>query len=51
VAADSHMDGKAGASEVWTGTELIVWGGTVPVGGSSRSVEIKSANDGRRYVP
>jgi hypothetical protein len=45
------MDGKAGASEVWTGTELIVWGGTVPVGGSSRSVEIKSANDGRRYVP
>ena len=36
---------------VWTGSELVVWGGTVPTGGSSRTVEIKSADDGQRYVP
>jgi N-acetylneuraminic acid mutarotase len=39
------------ADGVWTGHEFIVWGGIVPVGGSSRNVEIKSAADGRRYVP
>jgi hypothetical protein len=43
--------GRLVGAEVWTGDQLIVWGGTVPTGGSSRSVEIKSAEDGQRYVP
>jgi hypothetical protein len=43
--------GRLVTSDVWTGKELVVWGGIVPIGGSSRTVEIKSADDGQRYVP
>ena len=39
-----------GAAE-WTGREMVVWGGTLPTGTPGRTVEIKSADDGRRYVP
>jgi hypothetical protein len=39
------------ADSVWTGREMIVWGGIVPVAGGSQLAEIKSTNEGRRYVP
>lgn len=43
--------GRLVGPEVWTGKELVVWGGIVPTGGSSKTVEIKSADDGQRYTP
>jgi hypothetical protein len=38
-------------SAVWTGREMLVWGGIVPTGTAGPSVEIRSAADGRRFVP
>jgi len=43
--------GRFVASDHWTGREMVIWGGTVPTGAPGRAVEIKSAADGRRYVP
>ncbi|MDQ3640328.1 MAG: hypothetical protein M3450_02360, partial [Actinomycetota bacterium] len=45
-------EGRINAGQVpWTGREMLVWGGIVPTGAPGRTVEIKSAADGRRYVP
>jgi N-acetylneuraminic acid mutarotase len=39
------------ASGIWTGREMLVWGGIVPTGAPGKTVEIRSAADGRRFVP
>jgi len=43
--------GRFVASDHWTDREMVIWGGIVPTGAPGRAVEIKSAADGRRYVP
>jgi hypothetical protein len=36
---------------VWTGQELLVWGGIVPDPGAAKQTPVHSANDGFRLRP
>lgn len=44
-------DAVAGHTAVWTGTELIFWGGVVPSGASGASQPVSAINRGVKYNP
>jgi hypothetical protein len=43
--------GRFASGAVWTGTEMLVWGGIVPLPGAGRMTEIESPSDGLRLTP
>jgi N-acetylneuraminic acid mutarotase len=44
-------DAVAGHTAVWTGTELITWGGVVPTGSSDPAGTVRAINRGMRFNP
>lgn len=44
-------DAVAGHTAVWTGTELLIWGGVVPTGISSPGNNVTPINRGLKYNP
>jgi len=49
--AAAPIAGRTSAASAWTGRELVIWGGIVPLSGAGSQTRIESPADGHRLDP